>query len=105
MTELPMASRPMFLEEFTPLIGCSFIADCEPKSVEIVLVEAYALRESAAVSRPPFMLIFHTPPEYMLGDGNYILRCGKWGPDQISIWSAIPPADAQPGFYYQAVFN
>jgi hypothetical protein len=105
MTDLPMTTRPMVLEEFTPLIGLSFSADCEPKSVEITLVEAYALPANPAAPRPPFMLIFHTPPEYMLGDGSYVLRCRNWGPDQISIWSSIPPVQAEPGFYYQAVFN
>jgi hypothetical protein len=105
MTDTPLPSRPMLLEEFTPLIGRSFSAECDPKSVDITLVEAYALRDSGAALRPPFMLIFHTPPEYMLGDGIYIMRCGKWGPDQISIGSALPPTQAMPGFYYQAVFN
>lgn len=105
MTDLPMATRPMVLEEFTPLIGCSFTADCEPKSVEITLVEANPLKANLAAPRPPFILIFHTPPEYMLGDGSYVLRCGKWGPDLISIWSTIAPAQSEPGYYYQAVFN
>ena len=41
----------------------------------------------------------------MLGDGSYILRCGKWGPDLISIWSTLAPVKAEPGYYYQAVFN
>ena len=99
------ATRPMVLEEFEPLVGKSFIADCESAHIEIKLVEASALRDHSRTPRPPFILIFHTPPEYMLGDGSYILRCGKWGPDRISIWSTIAPANAEPGYYYQAVFN
>ena len=99
------ATRPMVLEEFAPLVGEQFVADCEPANIEIKLVEASPLRDFGRLERPPFILIFHTPPEYMLGDGNYILRCGKWGPDRVSIWSTVPPGGAEPGYYYQAVFN
>lgn len=105
MSSSEIAFRSMILEEFLPLVGQRFIAHCEPNEVEITLVEASPLRDHSQVERPPFILIFHTPYEYMLGDGTYILRCGKWGPDQISIWSTIAPANAEAGYYYQAVFN
>jgi hypothetical protein len=97
--------RPMVLEEFTPLVGKRFVADCDPAEVEITLIEASPMRDHGMASRPPFILIFHTPPEYMLGDGSYVLSCGKWGPDLISIWSTLAPPGSEPGYYYQAVFN
>ncbi len=100
-----IAPRPMVLEEFVPLVGRRFVAKCEPAEVEITLVEASPLKDHGIADRPPFILVFHTPPEVMLTDGNYILRCGKWGPDLISILSLISPARSEPGFYYQAVFN
>jgi hypothetical protein len=105
MTDSEIAFRPMLLEEFTPLIGKVFTAECEPKSVDIRLVEAYPLHDSPMASRPPFMLIFHTPIEVLLVDGSYILRCGHWGPDRISIGCAMATPDGEPGHYYQAVFN
>lgn len=100
-----IATRPMVLDEFTPLVGKLFVADCEPADIEIRLVEASPLRDHSATARPPFILIFYTPPEYMLGDGSYILRCANWGPDRISIWSTSKPMNADEGYYYQAVFN
>lgn len=98
-------TRPMVLEEFAPLVGELFTADCEPANIEIRLVEASPLRDHSMAPRPPFILIFYTPPDYMLGDGNYILRCGNWGPDRISILSTTRPPDGEAGYYYQAVFN
>ncbi len=105
MPDTEVAFRPMLLEEFTPLIGRVFTADCEPKAVEITLVEAYPLRQSRMDLRPPFMLIFHTPVEVFLVEGTYTLRCGRWGPDRISIWHTMTPPDGESGQYYQAVFN
>jgi hypothetical protein len=95
----------MVLEEFTPLVGRAFKADCEPNSIELTLVEASPLRDHALADRPPFILIFHTPPEVLLVDGIYVLRCGRWGPDNISLGSCLAPPNGQAGYYYQAVFN
>lgn len=105
MTDHEISFRPMILEEFTPLLGRIFTADCEPNSVELTLVEAYPIRVSLSTIRPPFMLIFHTPPEIFLVDGIYVLRCGGWGPDRIAISPTIAAPDSEPGQYYQAVFN
>lgn len=105
MSDSEIPFRPMLLEEFTPLLGRVFSADCEPKAAEITLVEAYPLRESAYANRPPFMLIFHSSPEVFLVEGVYVLRCANWGPDRISIAPIIAPADGMPGQYYQAVFS
>lgn len=98
-------TRPMVLEEFAPLVGALFIADCEPADIEIRLVEASPLRDHSMAPRPPFILIFYTPPEYLLGDGTYTLRCGNWGPDRVTIWSTNAQPNAEAGYYYQAVFN
>lgn len=103
MTEI--LPRPMVLEEFSPLVGKNFTADTQPSSVELTLVEASPFRQSGLPDRPPFILIFHTPPEIRLLDGNYVLKCGDWGPDIIHMWATNAPSDGAPGFYYQAVFN
>lgn len=105
MSDPAILPRPMVLEEFTPLVGRAFTADCEPRSVDLELVEASALRPNALSARPPFILVFRSGVDAMLADGGYILRCGGWGPDIIYLLSLTPPADAPPGFYYQAVFN
>ncbi len=105
MSDETVLYRPMFLEEFLPLVGKRFVADCKPAEVEIALVEASPLKDHGIVARPPFILVFHTPPEARLMDGNYVLKCGKWGPDMISLTSLIAPAGSAPGYYYQAVFN
>lgn len=105
MDENLIASRPMVLDEFLPLVGKRFIADCNPSDVEITLTDALPLKDHGITDRPPFILIFHTPPEYMLAEGSYAMRCGKWGPDRIYIGSMVAPAMAEPGYYYQAIFN
>lgn len=97
--------RPMFLEEFTPLIGRSFTAHCDPQPISIELIEASPLPPNPVTDRPPFILIFHTPPEAMLIEGNYTLKCGNWGPDIIYLNPITAPARSAAGFYYQAIFN
>lgn len=97
--------RMMVLQEFLPFVGQQFIANCNPKPVTLTLVEASPLRASPAVERPPFILVFHTSPDTLLVGGSYEMRCGSFGPDLITINDMIPPAKAQAGYYYQAVFN
>jgi hypothetical protein len=105
MTDTEILHRSMLLEEFTPLIGRLFKADCEPKTLNLTLTEANALRPNPMAPRPPFILIFHSPPEAFLLEGDYVLRCGAWGPDRITIWPTIAPPNGAPGYYYQAIFN
>lgn len=105
MADPEILPRPMVLEEFAPLVGSAFIAHCDPDEVELALIEATALKDRGVTDRPPFILIFRTPPEVMLVEGSYVMRCGPWGPDRISIWPTIAPHRAEPGYYYQAVFN
>lgn len=97
--------RPMVLEEFLPLLGKDFRADCNPGEVPLQLTEAYPLRDQNLTTRPPFMLIFRSPKEAMLIDGVYTMSCGGWGPELIQIMQIIAPHDGEAGHYYQAVFN
>ncbi len=99
------APRPMTLDEFTPLLGKEFRADCTPGEVPLVLAEAYPLRDSGLVDRPPFMLVFRSPPEALLLEGAYAMQCGGWGPELIHISQIAAPRDSERGHYYQAVFN
>jgi hypothetical protein len=101
-TPLP---RPIALEEFAPLVGKDMLADCTPKPIELVLVEAHPLRPSAFSSRQPFVLVFRSRPEILLVSGNYVMRCGAFGPDLIYISQIAQPPGGQLGNYYQAVFN
>ncbi len=105
MSDTDIVHRPMVLEEFAPLVGKRFVAHCDPAELELTLVEASPLKDHGMTERPPFILIFHTPPEMMLVEGDYVMRCGAWGPDRISILPTLAPLRAAPGYYYQAVFN
>ena len=97
--------RPMLLEEFTPYVGKAMRVDCEPRNVDITLVEATALKDQGATLRPPFILIFHSDPKVQLSPGIYTLRSGNFGPDLVYLEGVITPYNAAPGNYYQAVFN
>lgn len=95
----------MFLDEFTPMVGQTLLADCNPKPVELKLVEAAALPNLGKVERHPFILIFRSPPEILLVAGIYAMRCGEWGPDLIYIEQTMSPDPQDNGHFYQAVFN
>ena len=95
----------MVLEEFLPLVGQWFLADCEPEPVKLKLVEAAPYRPNSVDPRPPFALLFYTGPDARLLEGTYTLRCGAFGPDLIHLGDMLPPRGAEAGFYYQAHFN
>jgi hypothetical protein len=95
----------MRLEEFTPMVGQNLLADCNPKPVELKLMSATPLAHLAPIERPPFLLIFRTPPEVLLLTGTYAMKCGEWGPDLIYIERTMSPDLKDDGIYYQAVFN
>lgn len=97
--------RVIPLEEFTPLVGQTFSAECDPAPVGIVLVEATAGRKSAKLERQPFILIFRSPLAVQLIAGAYVLRCGEWGPALIDLMPTAAPQDAAVGCYYQAIFS
>lgn len=110
MTDSPIPSRQLFFEDFAPLEGQIFLADCEPKAAEITLVDARLLRASPGfelhISRPPFALIFHSSPMILLIAGIYQVRCGGFGPEPIYLEQTSPPQKgAIDGHYYQAIFN
>jgi hypothetical protein len=97
--------RSMTIEEFLPLVGEWMLADCAPEPVKIKLIEAAPLKPNDLAPRPPFILTFYSGPDAHLLDGSYALRCGQFGPDLVFISSLMRPANADEGFYYQAVFN
>jgi|HubBroStandDraft_1064217.scaffolds.fasta_scaffold393231_2 hypothetical protein len=95
----------MTIGEFAPMVGQTLLADCSPKPVEITLVSAQPLTNYAGLERPPFVLVFRTPPEVLLVMGTYAMRCGEWGPDLIYIEQMSSPTPGDTAHYYQAVFN
>jgi hypothetical protein len=106
MSTETLLHRPMFIEEFAPLLGQTLYADCEPRPAPLKLVEVRALPAHAVIERLPFILIFHTTPEIFLVSGSYALRCGEFGPALVHISPTLAPLhDKLPGQYYQAVFN
>jgi hypothetical protein len=97
--------RPLILDDFAPLVGQIFVADCDPQPAQLKLVEASPLKDYGVVERPPFILVFYTSPEHLLMPGHYVMRCGRFGPASIQIGDMLPPPKAEAGYYYQAVFN
>lgn len=95
----------MVLEEFAPLVGAAFSADCDPRPAELILVEASPLRHRGFGDRPPFILIFRSSPAVLLVSGSYALRAEGFGPAIVDILQIAPPSGATDGHYYQAVFN
>lgn len=97
--------RSMTLDEFTPLIGRAFHAECEPRSVALTLLEAVPIQHRALEGRPPFSLMFRSGPDVLLVPGSYVFRCGTFGPDLIHISPVLPRPGSVPGHHYQAVFD
>lgn len=104
MTE-ELLPRPMVIEEFTPLLGKAIKVDCAPRTVDITLIEATPLQDRGVTDRPPFILIFHSDARVQLVPAVYALRSGPFGPALVYLESVVPPVGAEPGNYYQAVFN
>jgi len=106
MSTETLQHRPMYIEEFAPLLGQTLLADCDPRPAPLKLVEVTPLEAHAVIERLPFILIFHSEPEIFLVSGSYALRCGEFGPVLVHISPTLAPrSNAQPGQYYQAVFN
>lgn len=105
MSTSELLPRAMLLEEFAPLVGKAIRADCQPTGVDITLIEATPLLDTGATGRPPFIVIFHSGPDAKLLTGMYPLRCGSFGPALVYLEETVPPPNAAPGHYYQAVFN
>lgn len=95
----------MWLEEFTPLVGRTILADCTPTPVSLTLIEAVSSRHPGNTDRPSFSLLFRSAPDALLVSGAYAIRCGNFGPEVIHLSPTLQPRGAEPGYYYQAIFN
>jgi hypothetical protein len=106
MSTTLLLPRPMFFHEFEPLVGQTFLADCNPRPAELELVEARPIRLSVALPRPQFTLIFRSASSVSLVAGTYTMRCGPFGPELIYIAPTLPPPGASDGdHFYQAAFG
>lgn len=105
MADAPPFPRSISIDEFIPLLGRVLSADCDPRSVDLHLVEATPLVNHARIDRPPFILILRSSPDARLVSGGYVLRGNGFGPDLVDIMQIARPAAAAPGHYYQALFN
>jgi hypothetical protein len=81
------------------------LADCEPRPVELTLMEASPSRFGGQPGRPAFSLIFRSAPAALLIAGSYAMRADNFGPALVYISEIGPPAGSPPGHYYQAIFN
>ena len=105
MSKADIVPRPMTLGEFMPMVGQHLLANCSPAPVELKLMSAKPLRHLAPIERPPFILMFRSPPEIQLLKGIYEMKCGEWGPELIYIEETPAPDLTDKGHFYQAVFN
>lgn len=93
----------MNFHEFEPLVGQTFLADCDPRPAELKLMEARPVRLTGDIPIPQFILIFRSAPAVLLVSGIYTMRCGLFGPEMIYIAPTLGAKDG--GQYYQAVFS
>ena len=102
----PLIPRQIFFHEFEPLVGQTFVADCNPRPAELKLERAVPIRMTGAIVRPQFTLIFSSSPSVFLVASTYTLRCGQFGPEMIDLAPIIAPAENGAGrHYYQATFS
>jgi hypothetical protein len=106
MTTKALVPRHLEFHELEPLVGQTFLADCDPRPVPLELVEVRPVRLTGSIIRPQFTLIFRSAPAAFLVAGIYTMRCGLFGPEMIY----IAPTNASPGatgsgHYYQAAFS
>jgi len=97
--------RPLHHADFTPLVGRSLWAECDPEAVELELIEATPLVDRGVVDRPPFILILRSGPMALLVSATYRLHGHGFGPEPVDLIQIARPASGPPGHYYQAVFN
>lgn len=105
MTESSFLPRTLFIEQFLPLKGRAFIADCDPKAAELQLVDVQPGRQRQGGIGVSFALLFRSNPDVLLVAGLYKIRCGNFGPEVVYIEATTPPAEGGTGYYYQSVFN
>lgn len=102
----PLLPRPIHIEEFQPLLGRTFLADCDPKPAALILVDVQPGRQTPGVARQAFRLLFRSAPDAVLVPGMYVMKSDGFGPDIIYIErTQAPSEDFAEGHYYQAVFN
>lgn len=105
MENSTLLPRPMVLDEFTPFVGRTLLADCNPRPAELTLVEASPLRHQFDRTRLSFIAIFRSSCDILLMSGNYVMRAAGFGPAVIYISQISAPQGAPDGHYYQAIFN
>lgn len=107
MSDSTILPRVMYIEEFLPLKGRTFLADCDPKAASLELADVLPGRQIPGSERQGFILIFRSNPDTLLLKGMYKMKCGSFGPEIIYIEQTNAPPDpgAPAGYYYQAVFN
>lgn len=108
MSDSPLIlPRPIFIEEFQPLLGQTFLADCDPKPVALTLIEVRPGRQTPGIARQAFRLLFRSGPDALLVAGMYAMKSDGFGPDIIYIERTNAPIGPEgvDGYHYQAVFN
>lgn len=94
----------LMVEDFQPHVGTVFMGKISEGEVPFMLVEARALRDSAAPfeARIPFSLLFRNEAVLLFPQQTYTVQHPEMGDMAIFM---VPIARESAGFLYQAVFN
>lgn len=89
---------------FAPFVGRQWLVDTQPKPVMIQLDQVDNARGGLPGGRDPFVLIFSTPWDTLLVEGQYLMRPGD---DAEAVEIHLIPTQTAPGprRNYHAVFN
>jgi hypothetical protein len=99
-------STAMLLQayHFTPFVGRQWLVDTQPRPMTIQLDEVDNVRGGMPGGRDPFVLVFSTPWDTLLVEGQYLMRPGQ---DAEAVEIHLIPTQTPPGprRNYHAVFN
>jgi hypothetical protein len=98
-----MTPELLTLEIFKDKVGQTFVVEESGiPPVELILIEAKALRNFGEVARAPFSLLFTSQDSAVLPQRIYALRHAALGLHSIFL---VPIAGSREKVTYQAVFN
>jgi hypothetical protein len=100
---LPKLGQMLAIEDFKPFEGEAFVVDATPEPIRIKLDEAQAMPGPDWMEREPFTLLFSTPWDTLLVEGNYRMKSPRG--DLVEVYIIPTQTAFGPRRSYHAVFN